>query len=387
MKIGTTLGNFEIRAQLGAGGMGEVYRAHDLRLDRDVAVKVLPQELADDEQRLGRLEREAKALASIHHNNIATLFGLEEIDGYRLLIMELVPGETLHARLQRGPLPPTEATKLFRQIAEALDAAHSKGIIHRDLKPANIQITPEGTAKLLDFGLAKDTRIDPHLELSQVPTVSELQTNAGVVVGTVPYMSPEQARSQPVDKRTDIWAFGCCLFEALSGERPFQGESSTEILAHILLSTPDWRTLPGSTPADLRQLIARCLEKDPRRRLRDIGDVWPDLESTPQPRGNLVSKPALRLGLYGLILLLGAWILWSVIIDRYTADQTATPAVTQSPGPRSTSPSSEASTDPRADLPTGAVLLTIDEIEEVIVHAIEEALAREPEALEPTEVP
>src|SRR5262245_37315808 len=231
ISIGTRLGSYEITALLGKGGMGEVYRAHDRKLQRDVAIKVLPDAFVDDPDRLSRFEREAHVLASLNHSNIAIIHDIQADHGTRFLVLELVEGETLSARLKRGVLPIDEALELLKQVAEALEAAHEKGILHRDLKPANIQITPAGRAKVLDFGLAKMTQSEPASSagLSNSPTLGAGQTEGGMILGTAAYMSPEQARGRPVDKRTDIFAFGCVLYEVLTGEPAFGGETATDV--------------------------------------------------------------------------------------------------------------------------------------------------------------
>jgi Tol biopolymer transport system component len=275
VKAGTQLGTYEIVAQIGAGGMGEVYQAHDTKLGRDVAIKVLPEAFAHDPERLSRFQREAKMLASLNHPNIATIHGLEQSNGTSYLVMELVPGETLRERVAReGPLPVEEALGICRQIAEALEAAHEKSIIHRDLKPANVKVTPEGKVKVLDFGLAKAFSDDGvSSNPSESPTLSAAATMKGVILGTAAYMSPEQARGKAVDKRTDIWAFGCVLYELLTGKQAFQGEDVTDILAAVVRAEPDWQALPAATPMQVRDLLRRCLQKDKTLRLRDAGDA------------------------------------------------------------------------------------------------------------------
>jgi serine/threonine protein kinase len=271
--IGKTLGHYRIAEKLGAGGMGEVYRAEDTNLHRHVAIKVLPDEFAHDAERLARFQREAQVLASLNHPNIATLHGLEVSDGKHFIVMELVEGQTLAHRLLRGPLPVDEALEVCRQIAEGLEAAHEKGVIHRDLKPGNVMITPDEKVKILDFGLAKALADEPQAaDATHSPTITQAMTHPGVVLGTAAYMSPEQARGKPVDKRSDIWAFGCILFECLTGKRIFEGVSITETLASILKEEPDWQALPPVIPWKLKDLLHRCLQKDPRERLRDIGD-------------------------------------------------------------------------------------------------------------------
>ena len=277
---GTRLGGYEVVAQIGAGGMGEVYQAHDTKLGRDVAIKVLPEAFAHDPQRLSRFQREAKLLASLNHPNIATIHGLEESSGTHYLVMELVPGETLRERVARdGALPVDEALGIARQIAEALEAAHEKSIIHRDLKPANVKVTPEGKVKVLDFGLAKafageESGSDP----SNSPTLSQAATLQGVILGTAAYMSPEQAKGKAVDKRTDIWAFGAVLYELLCGRAAFQGEDVTDILAAVVMKEPDWTHLPEAGPPAIRTLLRRCLRKDRRQRLSDASTLRIEIE-------------------------------------------------------------------------------------------------------------
>lgn len=272
---GTRLGSYELLAQIGAGGMGEVYKAHDTKLGRDVAIKILPEAFAHDSERLSRFQREAKMLAALNHPNIATIHGLEHFNSTHYLVMELVSGETLAERIkQDGALPVEEALKISVQIAEALEAAHEKGIIHRDLKPANVKVTPEGKVKVLDFGLAKAFEGDPaNDDPMNSPTLSMAATMHGVILGTAAYMSPEQARGKNVDKRTDIWSFGCVLYEMLTGKQTFEGEDITEILAAVVKTEPDWQTLPPTTPAQIRSLLRRCLQKDKALRMRDAGDA------------------------------------------------------------------------------------------------------------------
>jgi Tol biopolymer transport system component len=260
--------------------MGEVYRALDSRLKRSVAIKILPADFSHDPERLARFEREAQVLASLNHPNIATIYGVEESSGVRALVMELVEGQTLAQQLHRGRLPADEVQALARQLVDALAAAHEKGIVHRDLKPGNIQVTPSGTLKVLDFGLAKAVeKSAPEPDLNSSPTLTAM-TQGLVILGTAAYMSPEQARGQPVDQRTDIWSFGCVLFEVLAGRRPFSGDTSTEVLAGIIRSSVEWNSLPGDTPPSLRRLLRRCLEKDQRQRLQNIADARFDLEES-----------------------------------------------------------------------------------------------------------
>ena len=279
MLTGRRLGVYEVRELLGAGGMGEVYRARDTRLGRDVAIKILPRVFTPDPERLARFEREARMLAALNHPHIGAIYGLEDAEGLGALVLELVEGETLTDRLHRGPVPIAEALTIARQIAEALDAAHEKGIIHRDLKPANIKITPDGAVKVLDFGLAKAAAgetLSP--DFTQSPTVTVGGTREGTILGSAVYMSPEQARGKSVDKRTDIWAFGCVLYEMLTGHVAFKGDTVSDTIAAVLGGEPDWDRLPGATPASVRLLLHRCLEKDPKRRLRDIGDARLEIE-------------------------------------------------------------------------------------------------------------
>ena len=276
---GMHLGTYEISAKLGEGGMGVVYRARDTRLDREVALKFLPAGFADDPERHARFEREAKVLASLNHPHIAVLYGLEHLDGQHALVMELVEGEGLDERIARGAIPVDEALPIAVQIAEALEAAHEKGVVHRDLKPANVKVRPDGTVKVLDFGLAKAweeqaAASDP----AHSPTITGHHTRAGVILGTVAYMSPEQARGKPVDRRADIWAFGCVLYEMLTGRRLFEGETVSDVLAAVLTTEPDWNLLPPTLPPSVRRLLGRCLERDQRQRLRDVGDARLELE-------------------------------------------------------------------------------------------------------------
>jgi tRNA A-37 threonylcarbamoyl transferase component Bud32 len=271
LTLGTHLGSYVIVAPLGMGGMGEVYQARDLKLGRQVAVKILRGDVADDPERRARFEREARLLAAVNHPNIATLYGLEEVEGTRFLVMEFVAGETLAQRLAGGPLDPAEIFLLGRQIAKALAAAHELGIIHRDLKPANVKVTPDRIVKVLDFGLAKAVAVPT--DGSQT-TESFQNTGEGVILGTPAYMSPEQVRGQTADKRTDIWSFACVLYEMLSGRPPFRGDTAADVFAAILEREPDWTVLPPAVPAGLRDALQRCLRKDPSRRPRDVADLW-----------------------------------------------------------------------------------------------------------------
>src|SRR5262245_17021112 len=272
--IGTKLAHYEITSHLGSGGMGDVYQATDTKLDRSVAIKFLPEAFSHDTERIARFQREARVLASLNHSNIAAIHGLEEIDSRYFLVMELVSGETLADRIRRGAIPIDESLEIAKQICEALEAAHEKGIVHRDLKPANVKITPDGKVKVLDFGLAKAFENEPaNAALSNSPTISMAATNAGIIMGTAAYMSPEQAKGKTVDRRTDIWAFGCVLYELLSGTQAFYGEDVTDVLAAVVRAEPDWTRLPKGTPFAIRNLMRRCLQKDKTLRLRDAGDA------------------------------------------------------------------------------------------------------------------
>jgi len=273
---GTRLGPYEITAQIGVGGMGEVYRATDTNLKRPVAIKVLPLSLAGDADRLARFQREAEVLASLNHPNIAAIHGLDRSDGQTALVMELVEGPTLADRIAQAAVPLDEAMAIAKQIADALEAAHDRGIVHRDLKPANIKVRPDGTVKVLDFGLAKaaDPVAASVAGMATLATItSPAMTQLGMILGTAAYMSPEQARGRAVDKRTDIWAFGCVLFEMLAGARPFDGEDVTEVIGAVIHKDIDWGRLPRTTPVAVRTTLERCLEKDPKKRIRDIGDA------------------------------------------------------------------------------------------------------------------
>jgi eukaryotic-like serine/threonine-protein kinase len=297
---GTKLGPYDILSQLGAGGMGEVYRGRDSKLKREVAIKVLPEAFVLDAERVARFQREAQVLASLNHPNIGAIYGLEETNGALALVMGLVEGPTLADRIATGPIPLDEALPIARQIAEGLEAVHERGIIHRDLKPANVKVTPDGTVKVLDFGLAKVFESDPEAsDLSHSPTLIK-GTQAGMILGTAAYMSPEQAKGKAVDKRSDVWAFGCVLFEMMSGRQTFSGETLTDILASVVRDEPDWNTLPAATPDAVRGLLSRCLTKDPRRRLRDVGEarfvlenpvaVGPAVERAPPRQQTLLGR-------------------------------------------------------------------------------------------------
>ena len=279
LPAGSTLSHYRIVSKIGAGGMGEVYRARDERLNRDVAIKILTEAFAQDSDRLTRFKREAQVLASLNHPNIASIYGLEESNGSLALAMELVEGPTLADRIAAGPIPLDESLIIARHIAAALEAAHERGIVHRDIKPANVKVTDETTVKVLDFGLAKVFADEaPAADLSHSPTLVK-GTQAGMILGTAAYMSPEQAKGKAVDKRSDIWSFGCVLFEMLTGKQTFSGETLTDILASVVRAEPDWNALPTSTPEAMRRLLRRCLTKDPKQRLRDIGEARITIEN------------------------------------------------------------------------------------------------------------
>jgi len=322
--IGKTLSHYKVIEKIGQGGMGEVYRAEDTNLSREVAIKVLPEQFTKDPQRLARFEREAKLLAQLNHPNIAAIYGLEEAEGVRFLALELVPGETLAERVAKGPVPVEEALEVCRQIAEGMEAAHEKGVIHRDLKPANVKVTPEGKVKILDFGLAKAFEEEtPVTDISQSPTMTEEMTRAGMILGTAAYMSPEQAKGKPVDKRADVFAFGAVLYELLTGKRAFEGETITETIAAVLKSEPDWEKLPETTPWRIQELLRRCLTKDAHDRLRDIANVRVEIKlalsepatAAPMSATDAVRSPrwqkAIPWGIAGVVVIVGfAW--WSL---------------------------------------------------------------------------
>lgn len=337
LKTGTQFGRYEIRSQLGVGGMGEVYRARDSRLNRDVAIKVLLDSCLRDPDRMSRFEREAQVLAALNHPNIAAIYGLEEINGTGAqlnqvgLVMELVEGPTLADRLCAGPIALDEVLPIAKQLIDALEVAHERNIIHRDLKPANVKVTEEARVKVLDFGLAKVfLRDTPNADLSHSPTLLK-GTEAGVILGTAAYMSPEQAKGKVVDKRSDIWAFGCVLFEMLSGKQPFAGETLTDTLASVVRGEPDWDQLPATTPASVKRLIQRCLEKDVRRRLRDIGDARFELDQTavnnvqPTIAQQKTSRSWLSFVVVAALVALAAVV--SAFVTRWFASKAAPPLV------------------------------------------------------------
>ena len=276
LNVGSRLGHYDVTALIGEGGMGQVYQATDTNLDRQVAIKVLPDAFASDADRLARFEREAKVLASLNHPNIGAIYGLEKSGDTRALVLELVEGPTLADRIAQGPIPIDEALPIAKQIAEALEAAHEQGVIHRDLKPANVKVKGDGTVKVLDFGLAKAFQPDASdVSASMSPTISltAAATQMGMVIGTAAYMAPEQAKGKTVDKRTDVWAFGAVLYEMLTGQKPFAGKDVSDTLAAVLRIDADFDALPDTTPPRLRQVLKACLQKEPRDRIRDIGDV------------------------------------------------------------------------------------------------------------------
>ena len=285
-------GHFEVTGVLGAGGMGEVYRARDTRLNRDVALKLLPDAFAADAERLARFQREAELLASLNHPNIAQIYGIEEDGGVRALVLELVEGQTLEARIARGPMPSDEAVAVATQLADGLEAAHEAGVVHRDLKPANVKVQHDGTVKVLDFGLAKALEAAAPGERTDPPTWSSAATGVGVIVGTAAYMSPEQARGRAVDRRTDVWAFGAVLFEMLTGRRAFEGDDAAGVLAEVLKAEPAWETLPGDVASPVSAVLRRCLEKEPFQRLRDIADVRMGLQGAFEDARRPAAGPA-----------------------------------------------------------------------------------------------
>jgi serine/threonine-protein kinase len=320
--LGEALAHFSVIEKLGEGGMGAVYRARDTRLGRDVALKVLPDELSADEERLARLRREAQVLAAVNHPNVASIYGVEEAGGRLILVLELVQGEDLAQRLKRGALPVDEALEIAAQIASGLEAAHDRGMVHRDLKPANVMITGEGTVKVLDFGLAKPYAGDNSgADVSGLATVTgDDMTREGVIMGTASYMSPEQARGRPVDGRSDVWSFGCVLFEMISGRRAFGGETMTDVLVAVVTGEPDWSLLPSSTPPGIHRLLRRCLQRDPRNRMRNLGDAALEIAEAsdfePGPGRRAIEAPATnrKLALWaivgpllGVVLGLGLW--------------------------------------------------------------------------------
>jgi eukaryotic-like serine/threonine-protein kinase len=336
--VGQKLGSYKILSLLGAGGMGEVYQAQDTKLGRDVAIKVLPAAFVHDVERLARFQREARMLAALNHPNIATIHGLEQSDGVHYLVMELVPGQTLAERLGGGALKILkikEALKLGVQIAEALEAAHERGVIHRDLKPANVKVTPEGRVKVLDFGLAKAFAGDSGQDLSSAATLTAMGTEEGMILGTPAYMSPEQARGKAVDKRTDIWAFGCVLYEMLAGKVAFRGATVSDTIVAVLEREPDWQALPAATPTKIRDLLRRCLQKESQHRLRDIGDARIEIEEASaapaMPEPAATRKGVRALGRQVLILSVGALLLVAIVTGLTMWNLKSSPAPTPQP--------------------------------------------------------
>ncbi len=321
LTVGSRLGHYNVTALIGEGGMGQVYRATDTQLGRDVALKILPDAFAADPDRLARFQREAQVLASLNHPNIAQIHGIEKSDDTQALVLELVEGPTLADRIAKGPIPLDEALPIAKQIAEALEAAHEAGVIHRDLKPANIKVRDDGTVKVLDFGLAKALDTTPEGDPNQSPTLTAAATQMGVIMGTAAYMSPEQASGSTVDRRADVWSFAVVLYEMLTGKRLFEGETASHVLASVLKTEPDWTALPTDTPAVLWRLLRRCLAKDRRQRLQHIGDAR--LEVTDAQTGadmidgrdatttrlQTWQRPILAIAVLGLMVLtgLGVW--------------------------------------------------------------------------------
>jgi serine/threonine-protein kinase len=340
---GASLGPYQILAPLGVGGMGEVYRARDTKLNRDVALKVLPEIFTADPERVARFQREAQLLASLNHPNIAAIYGLDESGGTRALVLELVEGPTLADRIAQGRIPPDEALPLARQVAEALEAAHEKGVIHRDLKPANVKVTADGVVKVLDFGLAK--LLDPDVAaagpprayspaVTNSPTITTpAMTQMGVILGTAAYMSPEQAKGRPADKRSDIWAFGCVLYEMLTGKRAFDGDDVSDTLAFVLTKPVDFSALPAAVPPALPRLLGRCLERDRRKRLADASDARLEIEeamSAPVEAPTVIPVPVLRLWPPQILLAAAALVMGGLIVGlamRSTRPSTPLPAV------------------------------------------------------------
>ena len=300
LNVGSRIGSFDVTAKLGEGGMGEVWQATDTQLNRQVALKILPDAFAADPDRLARFQREAHVLASLNHPNIAAIYGIEEAEGTRALVLELVEGPTLADRITQGPIPIDEALPIAKQIADALEAAHEQGVIHRDLKPANVKVKADGTVKVLDFGLAKAFQPEPSgPSTSMSPTISltAAATQMGMVIGTAAYMAPEQASGKAVDKRADVWAFGAVLYEMLTGTRPFVGDDVSKTLARVIDREPDWGALPKNVPPVLGAFLRGCLEKNPKQRIRDIGDVRLAMEGVFEPTLPLPSEAALALPL------------------------------------------------------------------------------------------
>ena len=332
LQPGTTLGPYSVTAKIGEGGMGEVYQARDTKLDRDVALKGLPEAFTADPDRLARFEREAKVLASLNHPNIGSIYGLEEAEGVRALVLELVEGPTLADRIKHGPIAVDEALPIAKQIAEALEAAHEQGVIHRDLKPANIKVKDDGTVKVLDFGLAKAFQpdaSDPSVSASPTISLTAAATQMGMVIGTAAYMSPEQASGKAVDRRADVWAFGVVLYEMLTGTRPFVGDDVSKTLAHVIAIDPDWSTLPMSVPPVFGTFLRGCLEKNPKQRVQAIGDVRLAMEgafeTTVSTPSEAAAEPALQVWQRPMPLVLGVLLL--VVLSGLAVWSLTRPAV------------------------------------------------------------
>jgi serine/threonine protein kinase len=357
LSIGSRLGPYEILSALGAGGMGEVFRARDTKLGRDVALKVLPGRFLADPNRVARFQREATTLAALNHPNIGGIHGLEDMSGVTALVLELVEGPTLADRIERGPIPLDEALPIARQIVEAIESAHRQGIVHRDLKPANIKVRPDGMVKVLDFGLAK--AIEPAVAAASLSDAATLttpaMTEAGVIIGTAAYMSPEQARGKAADERADVWAFGCVLFEMLTGRRAFEGAGVSETLARVLERDPQWEQLPATLPSSLQTYLKRSLQKDPRQRVQSMGDVRLALDgafeaAVPSPVAVKRTGAPMRLALVAAVVTIGvltaalAWIALRTATPRVARLQIAPsgPAVLTSAGTTATSPSRRA---------------------------------------------
>ena len=389
LSSGQKLGHYEILELIGKGGMGEVYRAKDSKLGRDVAIKVLPEEFAQDRERLSRFKREAKVLASLNHPNIASIYGLEQSGSTHYLVLELVEGETLAERIARGPIPIEESLEISTKIAAALEEAHEHGIVHRDLKPPNVKITPRDEIKVLDFGLAKAFAEETQqADSSMSPTITRDATRVGVILGTAAYMSPEQAKGKHVDKRTDIFAFGAVLFEMLTGKKAFAGDDVSEVLAAVIKLEPDWNALPASLPHRLNELLRRCLEKDPRKRRRDIGDVRHDLQlplteaSAADPERRAVWRVAAVSALVAGLVVGGlAWSLrppshgpgtvirFGILAESGLMGPAARQALSISPDGRRIVHSSSAG---------GLYLRAMDELEEQVISGTEQIRALEP---------
>ena len=318
--VGTTISHYKVLEKIGEGGMGEVYRATDTKLNRDVALKILPQQFASDSQRMARFQREAEVLASLDHPNIGQIYGIEEAGQTKALVLQLIEGPTLAERIAQGAIPVEDALMIALQIAEGVEAAHEKGVIHRDLKPANIKITPEGQVKILDFGLAKalEGETPSASELSQSPTLTAAATQAGVILGTAAYMSPEQARGEDTDKKADIWAFGCVLFEMLTGRATFGGKTVSDVLAGVLRIDPEWKSLPPNLHPRIRLLLERSLEKESKDRYHDIADARVDIQKAladpsgvlVQPTGDVAQAQPRRIL---------PWVLAGVVLSALTA--------------------------------------------------------------------